>query len=713
MVLNEPVIINRKSLSFKQRKDKMSIFDKIFGKSKVDKVDQNPSIELENSTKSINKSIPTDLPSAVRYIVEERGASCIEEKLFINILNDFHILKDIPALKNILRNFQEEGYMSKILQFTNWELESQSLCSQYIKDFGAKEDIVKYIISCIGYGMNKVTEIPQYVECNVVKKDALQTFTDPSTQTISFDSTPELPDAKNNSEASSLQQQFIEPYDPKRDIENYRYPTLDLLKKYVNDGKPNIDMAELTAAKNHIVELLRSYGIEISSIKTIVGPIVTLHEISLAPGILISKVRKIEDDFCLLLGSGARIIAPIPGKGTIGIEVPNVTPSIVSMESIINSKRYQESNMELPCAIGKTITNEVFIFDLIKTPHLLVAGATGQGKSICLNTIITSLIYKKHPAELKIVLIDPKKIEFSLYSPLINHFLAQVPSYNSDIIVSSDLKAIQTLNSLSELMDTRLNLLKEVGTRNVREYNKKFIDRRIPPRNGHGYMPYVVVIFDEYGDLMMTAGKEIESPLLRLSQMAHVVGIHLIIATRRLSSKTLTDNLKANFLTKIAFRVPSMSDSKLILDRSGAQQLIGRGDMLYQNYGGEPVRVQCAYVDTTEVERICNYIKKQDSYNMPFELPDPDAPKYDIVENDVDMQHLDPLFEDAARLVVINQSGSTSLIQRKFAIGYNRAGRLMNQLEKAGVVGAAMGSKPREVLIQDEISLNNLLKSFR
>ena len=508
----------------------------------------------------------------------------------------------------------------------------------------------------------------------------------------------------------------MEPYDPKRDLENYRYPTLDLLKKYDNDGKPYIDMAEQTANKNRIVEVLRTFGVEIASIKATVGPTITLYEITLAPGVRISKVRSLEDDIALSLSAlGIRIIAPIPGKGTIGIEVPNAKPSIVSMESILNSKKFQESQMELPCAVGKTITNEVFMFDLAKAPHLLVAGATGQGKSVGLNAIVTSLLYKKHPSELKIVLVDPKKVEFSIYNPLINHFLAKVPDEDADPIITDVTKVVRTLNSLCKLMDTRYDLLKEVGARNIKEYNKKFIERRIPPRNGHGYMPYIVVIIDEFGDLIMTAGKEIELPIARIAQLARAVGIHMVIATQRPTTTIITGNIKANFPARIAFKVSAGIDSKTILDRTGAQQLIGKGDMLYLG-GAEPIRVQCAFVDTPEVERINNFIAEQQSYNTPFELPEPDMPEADFDgggDRDVDMQHLDPLFEDAARLIVREQSGSTSLIQRKFAIGYNRAGRLMDQLEKAGVVGAAMGSKPREVMIQDENSLNNLFNNLK
>ncbi|MBP3843720.1 MAG: DNA translocase FtsK 4TM domain-containing protein [Prevotella sp.] len=504
------------------------------------------------------------------------------------------------------------------------------------------------------------------------------------------------------------------PYDPKRDLENYHYPTLDLLKKYDDDGKPYIDMSEQTANKNRIVDVLRNFGVEISSIKATVGPTITLYEITPAPGVRISKIRNLEDDIALSLSAlGIRIIAPIPGKGTIGIEVPNAKPSIVSMESILNSKKFQETTMELPCAVGKTITNEVFMFDLAKAPHLLVAGATGQGKSVGLNAILTSLLYKKHPAELKIVLVDPKKVEFSIYSSIEKHFLAKVPDEDADPIITDVTKVVRTLNSLCKEMDTRYDLLKMAQARNLKEYNKKFIDRQLNPEHGHKFMPYIVVVIDEFGDLIMTAGKEVELPIARIAQLARAVGIHMIIATQRPTTNIITGTIKANFPSRIAFKVSAMIDSRTILDRPGAQQLVGRGDMLYLA-GGEPVRVQCAFVDTPEVERINQFIAQQQGYLTAFELPEPDMPDDDMGEAaDVDMQHLDPMFEDAARLIVINQSGSTSLIQRKFAIGYNRAGRLMDQLEKAGVVGAAHGSKPREVLIQDEVSLDNLLNQWR
>ena len=506
----------------------------------------------------------------------------------------------------------------------------------------------------------------------------------------------------------------LEPYDPKRDLENYHYPTLDLLKTYDDDGKPYIDMQEQTTNKNRIVEVLHNFGVEISSIKATVGPTITLYEITPAQGVRISKIRNLEDDIALSLSAlGIRIIAPIPGKGTIGIEVPNEKKSIVSMQSVLNSKKFQETTMDLPCAMGKTITNEVFMFDLAKAPHLLVAGATGQGKSVGLNAILTSLLYKKHPAELKIVLVDPKMVEFSIYKSIDKHFLASLPEQFEDPIITDTSKVIRTLQSLCVEMDARYELLKEAGERNIKDYNRKFIARKLNPEKGHKYMPYIVVVIDEYGDLIMTAGKEIELPIARIAQKARAVGIHMIIATQRPTTTIITGNIKANFPARIAFKVSQGIDSKTILDRMGAQQLIGRGDMLYLQ-GNDPVRVQCAFVDTPEVDAINKCIAAQQGYSQPFELPEPVAEDGgESGASNVDLLNLDPMFEDAARLIVASQSGSTSLIQRKYSIGYNRAGRLMDQLEKAGVVGQAHGSKPREVLIQDELSLEQLFASLK
>ena len=502
-----------------------------------------------------------------------------------------------------------------------------------------------------------------------------------------------------------------EPYDPRLDLSHYKFPTLDLLKHYDNDA-PAIDEREQEANKNRIIKVLLDFGIEIETINATVGPTITLYEITPAAGVRISKIRNLEADIALSLAAlGIRIIAPIPGKGTIGIEVPNAKPVMVSMESILNSKKFAESKMELPVALGRTITNEVFMFDLAKMPHLLVAGATGQGKSVGLNAVITSLLYKKHPAELKLVMVDPKMVEFSIYAPIIKHFLAKMPD-ETDAIITDTTKVIHTLKSLCIEMDTRYELLKEANVRSVIEYNNLFKDRKLNPEKGHRYLPYIVVVIDEFGDLIMTAGKDIEMPIARIAQKARAVGIHMIIATQRPTTNIITGTIKANFPARMAFRVSSMIDSRTILDRPGANQLIGRGDLLFLS-GSDPVRVQCAFVDTPEVNAICQYISHQQGYTEAYPLPEyVDENEGGPIEGGVEMGKFDPMFVDAARLVVVNQSGSTSLIQRKFAIGYNRAGRLMDQLEATGIVGKADGSKPRPVLVTDEVQLDRILETY-
>ena len=503
----------------------------------------------------------------------------------------------------------------------------------------------------------------------------------------------------------------MEPYNPRLDLENYKFPHLNLLDHY-DETDNSIDMEEQNANKDRIIEVLRSFDIEISSIKASVGPTVTLYEITPAQGVRIAKIRNLEDDIALSIAAlGIRIIAPIPGKGTIGIEVPNAKPRIVPMQTILNSKKFQETTMELPIALGKTITNEVYMVDLAKAPHMLIAGATGQGKSVGLNAIVTSLLYKKHPAELKFVIVDPKKVEFSVYAPIEKHFLAKLPDVD-DAIITDVTKVVQTLNSLCIEMDTRYDLLKKAGCRNVKEYNAKFIERKLNPEKGHHFMPYIVIIIDEFGDLIMTAGKEVELPICRIAQLARAVGIHAIIATQRPTTNIITGTIKANFPARVAFRVAAMMDSRTILDRSGAQQLIGKGDMLYLQ-GNDPVRVQCAFVDTPEVERIANYISKQQGYPSAFELPEVESEDGEGSMSDVDMTRLDPMFREAAELVVAHQQGSTSLIQRKFSIGYNRAGRIMDQLERAGVVGSAQGSKARDVLCMDLTDLQMKLESLQ
>ncbi len=500
-------------------------------------------------------------------------------------------------------------------------------------------------------------------------------------------------------------------YDPKLDLAHYKMPTYDLLKQQ-NDGEVSIDKEEQNANKQRIIETLGNYGIKISSISATVGPTVTLYEIVPEAGVRIAKIRNLEDDIALSLSAlGIRIIAPIPGKGTIGIEVPNKDAKIVSMHSVIASRKFQESKYELPIALGKTISNEVFMIDLAKMPHVLVAGATGQGKSVGLNAIITSLLYKKHPSQLKLVLIDPKKVEFNIYSDIEKHFLAKNPE-TEEAIITDIPKVVNTLKSLTKEMDNRYSLLQKAHARNIKEYNAKFIARQLSPLNGHYYMPYIVVIVDEFGDLIMTAGKEVELPIARIAQLARAVGIHMIIATQRPSTNIITGVIKANFPARIAFKVSAMVDSRTILDCPGANQLIGRGDMLFSQ-GSELIRVQCAFVDTPEVEDICNYIGKQQGYPEAYELPEYCDDNSDSSGNNVNLKDRDELFEEAARLVVSEQQGSTSLIQRKFSLGYNRAGRIMDQLEAAGIVGPSKGSKAREVLMMDLMALENLLDNLK
>ena len=519
---------------------------------------------------------------------------------------------------------------------------------------------------------------------------------------------------KANSKTLANNNLPLTPINPREPFTRWKFPSLDLLKEYNSDTKTNyVSQEELEANKDRIIKVLNDFGVQIRSIRATVGPTITLYEITPAQGIRISKIKNLEDDIALSLAAiGIRIIAPMPGKGTIGIEVPNAKPNIVSMFSILNSRKFQESTMELPIALGKTITNEVYMVDLAKIPHLLVAGATGQGKSVGLNAIITSLLYKKHPNELKIVLVDPKKVEFSVYSPIAKPFMAAVEENEDEPIITDVQKVVKTLKGLCVLMDERYDLLKAARVRNIREYNQKFLRHELNPEEGHEYMPYIVVIIDEFGDLILTAGKEVEMPITRIAQLARAVGIHMIIATQRPTTSIITGNIKANFPGRIAFRVGAMMDSRIILDRPGAQQLVGRGDMLYLN-GADPVRVQCAFVDTPEVENITKFIANQPGPVRPLEIPEPLSEDEAGGGGSLDTHNLDPLFEEAARAIVVTQQGSTSMIQRRLSIGYNRAGRLMDQLEKAGIVGAAKGSKPREVLISDEVSLDNMLTVLR
>ena len=500
-------------------------------------------------------------------------------------------------------------------------------------------------------------------------------------------------------------------YDPTLDLPHYKFPTLDLMKEY-DTGKPNVSQEELKANSDKIVETLGNYGIGIASIKATIGPTVTLYEIIPDAGVRISKIKNLEDDIALSLAAlGIRIIAPIPGKGTIGIEVPNKNREMVPVRMVIGSEKFQKSTADLPIVLGKTISNEIFMTDLAKMPHLLMAGATGQGKSVGLNMILTSLLYKKHPSQLKFVLVDPKKVELTLFNHIERHFLATLPN-TAEAIITDTKKVVHTLNSLCIEMDNRYNLLKDAGCRNIKEYNVKFVNRRLNPDKGHFFMPYIVLVIDELADLMMTAGKEVEQPIARLAQLARAIGIHLVIATQRPSVNVITGTIKANFPARLSFKVTSKIDSRTILDTGGAEQLVGMGDMLLST-GSEIIRLQCAFVDTPEVEDVCNFIGNQQGYDSAYMLPEFEGDGEGGNEkSDFDPNNRDPFFDDAARLIVTHQQGSTSLIQRRLKLGYNRAGRLIDQLEAAGIVGVFEGSKAREVLIKDSEALERHLKEL-
>jgi len=513
------------------------------------------------------------------------------------------------------------------------------------------------------------------------------------------------PEEQNDGDLSAT---ALQDYDPTLELSQFQMPPIELLEEYGDgDGETEINKEEIIRNKNKIVETLGNYKIQIDKIKATVGPTVTLYEIVPAPGIRISKIKNLEDDIALSLAAlGIRIIAPIPGKGTIGIEVPNEKKEIVSMRSILASKMFREAQYELPIGLGKTISNETYVIDLSRMPHLLVAGATGQGKSVGLNAIITSLLYKKHPAQLKFVMVDPKKVELTLYSKIRNHYMAKIPDIEEPIVTDNQ-DIIKTLKSLCVEMDDRYNLLKSAHVRNIKEYNKKFIKKRLNPEKGHRYLPYIVVIIDEFADLIMTAGKEIEGPIARLAQLARAIGIHLVIATQRPTTNIITGVIKANFPARMAFRVSSMIDSRTILDSPGANQLIGQGDMLIST-GNDLTRLQCAFLDTDDLEKVTDFISNQQGFSQPFELPEyEDEEGMNGESKKIDKW--DDLFEEAARMVVRHQQGSTSLIQRKFAIGYNRAGRIMDQLEAANIVGSHEGSKARQVLFPDEYALEHYL----
>ena len=591
----------------------------------------------------------------------------------------------------------------------------------FSRDFADEDDDVKEDEFEDEEETDEDEEEAEDVEIKVIKKsDDIQNTVDEA-----VDNRPEVDNSQTDNVEMEVEQQIKEKqvkkngehfgldtlYDPKLELSDFKLPPLNLLKDY-GDSNPSVNTEELEANKERIVNTLRNYSIEIEKIKATIGPTVTLYEIIPAPGVRISKIKNLQDDIALSLSAlGIRIIAPIPGKGTVGIEVPNKKPQTVSMRSIISSEKFQNSGYALPFGIGKTISNESYVADLAKMPHILMAGATGQGKSVGLNAIIASLLYSKHPAELKFILVDPKKVELSLYRKIERHYLAKLPD-SEDAIITDVRKVVRTLNSLCIEMDNRYELMKDAGVRNIKEYNEKFTSRKLNPYDGHRYLPYIVLVVDEFADLIMTAGREVEGPIARLAQLARAIGIHLIIATQRPSVKIITGTIKANFPARIAFRVISRVDSATILDNNGAEQLVGRGDMLMST-GQDLVRLQCPFIDTPEVEAICEYIGAQRGYAEAYELPDcPDDQDDSGSKDSIDPDERDPLFEEAAHIVVQTQQGSTSMLQRKLKLGYNRAGRIIDQLEKAGIVGPFAGSKQREVKVATEFALEQFLKDL-
>lgn len=606
------------------------------------------------------------------------------------------ILSSRPRIKKSKGNLEEDMFDDEVLVKGKEIVLQDKTISKVIEE----DDVVKAIFEPDDVDMDM--EIEREIKVKEAdKKEISETNEDDDDLEVA------VVTKSSDDDTDETYGEGMEDYDPTLDLSGFKFPTIELLEDH-KSGNAEVTNEELISNKNKIVETLRHYKIEITKIRATIGPTITLYEIVPAPGIRIAKIKNLEDDIALSLSAlGIRIIAPIPGRGTIGIEVPNQNPEVVSMRSIISSKKFQESTAELPIALGKTISNETYMFDLAKMPHILVAGATGQGKSVGVNVIITSLLYKKHPAELKFVFIDPKKVELNLYSIIEKHYLAKLPNEEEPVITNIQ-KVKYTLSSINIEMDSRYDLLKKAHTRNIKEYNKKFTSRRLNPMKGHKFMPYIVVIIDEFADLIMTAGKEIELPIARIAQLARAVGIHMIIATQRPSVTIITGVIKANFPARIAFKVASMIDSRTILDQPGANQLIGKGDMLI-SANSDITRVQCAFVDTPEVEKICSFIAEQRGFPTAFLLPEFEGDEEGASPGDVDLNNKDEMFEDCARVVVMSQIGSTSMIQRKFSIGYNRAGRIMDQLEKAGVVGPSEGSKARQVLIQDEYSLEQLL----
>jgi len=622
---------------------------------------------FESTKKEINDDLKTPVTNSAAYNLEEFAVNEDSD----NIENNSDSLITTPNRNDFEENEEELGEMTLKTTPSQFEINKEALKPT----IGTASEL--------SLNISKPAEEIQHVSDELVIEKV------------------EEEDIIEENLAAKLVSHFGE-FDPTLELSNYKFPTIDLLKDY-GSGGITINQAELEENKNRIVETLRNYKIDIAQIKATVGPSVTLYEIVPEAGVRISKIKSLEDDIALSLSAlGIRIIAPMPGKGTIGIEVPNKNPTMVPMKGVIASAKFQEAEMELPIALGKTISNETFVVDLAKMPHLLMAGATGQGKSVGLNAVLTSLLYKKHPAEVKFVLVDPKKVELTLFNKIERHYLAKLPD-TEDAIITDNSKVITTLNSLCVEMDNRYSLLKDAMVRNIKEYNDKFKQRKLNPENGHRFLPYIILVVDEFADLIMTAGKEVETPIARLAQLARAIGIHLIIATQRPSVNVITGMIKANFPARIAFRVTSKIDSRTILDSGGADQLIGRGDMLFSN-GNDLVRVQCAFVDTPEVEKITDFIGSQKAYPTAYLLPEFIGEDSGI-SLDIDISERDTLFRDAAEVIVTAQQGSASLIQRKLKLGYNRAGRLIDQLEAAGIVGPFEGSKARSVNIPDLVSL--------
>jgi S-DNA-T family DNA segregation ATPase FtsK/SpoIIIE len=640
------------------------------------------------------------------------------------VFSGFAFSTTIPAIQNLFipktkynnnNTSTEESVNNAHSEITN---ESESIAN--IPAENLTEELIEEVLDGVEI-VSEDLETIEEIEVSDTESTENTVEEESTTEEVNINeiaTTPEIVEEKsdvliesNVADEGERVEENLEPYDPTLDLSYYKYPTLDLLKEYPSQAIA-LSEEEKMANRVKITTTLKNFGIGVKKIFETIGPTITLYEIVPEDGVRISKIKNLESDIMLsLAATGIRIIAPMPGKGTIGIEVPNLNPKIVSMHATIASKKFQESKMELPVALGRTITNEVFMFDLAKAPHLLVAGATGQGKSVGLNAIITSLLYKKHPSQLKFVLVDPKMVEFSMYRNIDRHFLAQIPDAETPVITDTSL-VLSTLNSLVQEMEDRYKLLMDANVRNIKEYNEKFINRRLNPYKGHKYLPYIVIIIDEFGDFIMTAGKEVETPIARIAQKARAVGMHLILATQRPSVNIITGVIKANFPARMAFKVSSGIDSKTILDQSGAQQLVGKGDLLYLQ-GDSPVRVQCAFVDTPEVEKVVEYISEQQGYPAPFELPEPPVPEGENKDlSGVDLSKKDPYFEEVARFVVTSQMGSTSYIQRKYNIGFNRAGRIMDQLEVAGIVGPARGSKPREVLVSSEVELESMLSTM-